>query len=62
MLKKLKTKDKWNDIHLSEKILGSDDWLLSSLAEVESNAKELICYIGELMNKNGNLKRCKSEK
>lgn len=51
MLKKLETKIKGNDIHLSEEIENSNDCLLSSLSEAESNAKELIDYIGELISK-----------
>jgi len=51
MLKKLETKIKEDDMHLSEKKENSDDCLLSSLSEVESNAKKLIVYIGELVSK-----------
>jgi DNA-binding transcriptional MerR regulator len=51
MFKKLKTKVKGCDMHLSEETESSDDWLLSSLAEAESNAKELISYISELISK-----------
>lgn len=51
MLKKLKTKSKGNDMFLSEERSDSDDWLLSSLSETESNTKELIGYIGELISK-----------
>ena len=51
MLKKLKTESKGNDMPLSEETEDSDDWLLSSLSEAESNTKELIGYIGELISK-----------
>lgn len=51
MLKKLKTKNKGNDILLSKERSDSDDRLLSSLSEVESNTKELIGYIDELISK-----------
>ena len=51
MLKKLKTKSKENDEFLSEEIEDSHEGLLSSLAEVESNTKELIAYIDELVSK-----------
>lgn len=51
MLKKLKAKIKGGDMFLSEETEDSDDWLLSSLSEAESNAKELIDYIGELINR-----------
>lgn len=33
---------------LSEETEDSDDWLLSSLSEAESNTKVLIGYVGEL--------------
>ncbi len=51
MLKKLKTESKGNDMPLPEETEDSDDWLLSSLSEAESNTKELIGYIGELISK-----------
>ena len=51
MLKKLKAKIKGSDMFLSEETEDSDDWLLSSLSEAESNAKELIDYIGEQINR-----------
>ena len=55
MLKKLKVKIKGDDMFLSEEIDDSDDWLLSSLSEAESNSKELIGYIGELISKKQNV-------
>ena len=51
MLKKLKAKIKGGDMLLSEETKDSDDWLLSSLSESECDVKELIHYIGELINK-----------
>lgn len=51
MLKKLKAKIKGDDMFLSEETEDPDDRLLSSLPEAESNAKELIGYIGELISK-----------
>ena len=51
MLKKLKTKCNGNDMFLSEETGDSDDWLLSFMSEAESDAKELIGYIGELISK-----------
>jgi DNA-binding transcriptional MerR regulator len=51
MLKKLKTKIKGNDMFLSEETEDPDDRLLSSLSEVECNAREMIDYIGELISK-----------
>jgi DNA-binding transcriptional MerR regulator len=54
MLRKLKTKIMGNDLFLYQKIEDSDDWLLSSLSEAESNTKELIDYIGELIGKKKN--------
>jgi DNA-binding transcriptional MerR regulator len=56
MLKKLKTKSKVNNIFLSEETENSDGFLLSSLYETESNTKELIGYIGELIGKKHKLK------
>lgn len=61
MLKKLKTISKGNNMFLSKETGESDDWLLSSLSEAESDVKELIDYIGELINKKQKLKRCKYE-
>lgn len=55
MLKKLKTKSKENDVFLSEETEDSDDWLLSFMSEAESDAKELIGYIGELISKKQNI-------
>jgi DNA-binding transcriptional MerR regulator len=52
MLKKLKTERMGNDMLSSEETKASDDWLLSSLAEAEHAAKELIGYIGELISNN----------
>ena len=40
---------------LSEETEDSNDWLLSSLSETESNTKELIGYIGELISKKQNV-------
>lgn len=57
MLKKLKTKSKGNYLLLSEETEDSDDWLMSSLAEVSSNIKKLIWYIGELINKKAEIER-----
>jgi DNA-binding transcriptional MerR regulator len=54
MLEKLKMKMKGNDQFLYRKMEDSDDWLLSSLSAVESNTKELINYIGELLGKKKN--------
>lgn len=51
MLKKLKSICMGNNIFLSKDAEESYDWLLSSLPEAESDVKELIDYIGELMNK-----------
>ena len=51
MLKNLKTKSEGKDIFLSEETEDPDDRLLSSLSEVESNTKELIGYICELISK-----------
>lgn len=51
MLKKLKAKIKGGDMSLSEEIEHSDGWLLSSISETESNTKELIGYIDELISK-----------
>jgi hypothetical protein len=51
MLKNLKTKSEGNDIFFSEETEDPDDRLLSSLSEVESNTKELIGYICELISK-----------
>lgn len=42
-------KDKW--LFLSKETEESDDWLLSSLSAAESDVKELIDYIGDLINK-----------
>jgi DNA-binding transcriptional MerR regulator len=39
MLKKLKTKSKGNDMFLAGETEASDDWLLSSLSDAESNTK-----------------------
>ena len=55
MLKNLKTKSEGNDIFLSEETEYPDDRLLSSLSEVESNTKELIGYIRELISKKQNV-------
>lgn len=55
MLKKLKTKSKGNDMFLSKESSDSDDRLLSSLSEAESNTKELIDYIDELISKKQNV-------
>lgn len=51
MLKKLKTGSKGNNMFLSGEAEYSNDRLLSSLAEAESDVKELIDYIAELINK-----------
>lgn len=51
MLKMLKTKVKGNNMFLSKETEEPDDWMLSSLSEAESDVKELIDYIGELINK-----------
>ncbi|WP_291576521.1 MerR family transcriptional regulator [Clostridium sp. UBA4548] len=51
MVKKLKTKSAEKDMFLSEEKEGESHWLLSSLPEAESNTKELISYIGELIIK-----------
>ncbi|MFO1443265.1 MerR family transcriptional regulator [Bacillus sp. Bva_UNVM-123] len=51
MLKKLKTIGKINDLSLSKGSEESANWLLSSLTEAESNAREMISYIGELISK-----------
>ncbi|MTI46368.1 MAG: MerR family transcriptional regulator [Firmicutes bacterium] len=51
MLKKLKTKSTGGDMFLYEETKVSDGKLLSSLSEVESNTKELISYISELISK-----------
>ncbi len=51
MLKKLKTISKGNNMFLSKETEESDDWLLSSLSVAECDVKELIDYIGELINK-----------
>lgn len=56
MLNKLKTKSKGSDMLLSKETEDSNDRLLSSLSEAESNAKELIDYIGELISKKQNFK------
>ena len=50
MLTKLKTKGKGNLLSLSKGLEESENWLLSSLTEAESNAKEMIGYIGELIS------------
>ena len=55
MIKKLKTKSKENDEFLSEETENSNDWLLSFMAEAESDAKELTVYIGKLISKNQNI-------
>ncbi|MPM69389.1 hypothetical protein SDC9_116334 [bioreactor metagenome] len=49
MVKKLKAKSEEKDIFLSEEKEGAGHWLLSSLPEAESNTKELIRYISELI-------------
>ena len=51
VLEKLKTKCKENAMLLSEDTEGSDDWLLSLMPEAERDAKELTCYIEELISK-----------
>lgn len=51
MIKKLKVKSEEKDIFLYEEKNGAGHWLLSSLPEAESNAKELISYIRELIIK-----------
>ncbi len=51
MIKKLKTIRKGNNMFFSNETEESDDWLLSSLSESEADVKELIEYIGELINK-----------
>ncbi|MFL0248068.1 MerR family transcriptional regulator [Candidatus Clostridium stratigraminis] len=56
MLKKLKTISKENKMFLSKEAEESNDGLLSPLSEVESEVKELIDYIGELINKKQNFK------
>jgi DNA-binding transcriptional MerR regulator len=56
MLKKLKANSKGSDMFLSKETEDSDGWLLSSLSEVESNTKELIDYIWELISKKQKLK------
>jgi DNA-binding transcriptional MerR regulator len=55
MLKKLKTKSKDSDMFLSKETEDSDEGLLSSLLEAESNTKELIGYICELISKKQNV-------
>lgn len=51
MLKRLETKSKGSDLFISKETEDSDGWLLSSLSEAECDVKELIDYIGELINK-----------
>ncbi len=51
MLKRLETKGNESDIFIFKETEDSDGWLLSSLSEAECNVKELIDYIGELINK-----------
>ena len=51
MLKKLKTNGKGNALSLSKGSEESANWLLSSLTETESNTREMIGYIGELLSK-----------
>ena len=51
MLKKLKPGRAGNSRFLSKESEDSDDRLLSSLSEAECDVKELIDYIGELINK-----------
>lgn len=51
MLKKLKPGSEDNNRFLSGETEDSDEWLLSSLAEAECDVKELIDYIGGLINK-----------
>ncbi|WP_313560096.1 helix-turn-helix domain-containing protein [Ruminiclostridium cellobioparum] len=51
MLKKLKPGSEGNNRFLSGETEDSDEWLLSSLAEAECDVKELIDYIGGLINK-----------
>lgn len=51
MLKKLKTNSKGKDQLLSKETEDSVYSFLSSLSDVESNTKEMIGYIGELMSK-----------
>jgi DNA-binding transcriptional MerR regulator len=62
MLKKLKTESKGNNMFLFKGTEDLDGWLLSSLSEVECDVKELIDYIGELISRNSDLKRCNYEK
>lgn len=52
MLKKLDNRCREDDMFLSKKTESSDEWLLSFMSEAEGDAKELIGYLGELMNKN----------
>ncbi len=56
MLKELKTRSRGNNIFLSRGTEDSDDRLLSSLTEAESNTKELIGYISGLIRKNTKFK------
>lgn len=51
MLDKLEYKSKGNDMFLSEETEASEHLLLSTLCEAESNTKELIGYISELIAK-----------
>ncbi len=51
MLEKLKPGSEGNNRFLSGETEDSDEWLLSSLAEAECDVKELIDYIGGLINK-----------
>ena len=51
MLKKLKTKNKGNDMFFPGETEASDELLVSSLAEAESDTKELIGYIDNLISK-----------
>lgn len=52
MLKKLKNKSNGNSHSLLKEAEGSHIELLSSLVQVESNTRELISYIEELISKN----------
>ena len=55
-LKYQEAKIKGNDMLLSEETENSDEWLLSSMSEAECNIKEMIDYIGELINKKTEMK------